>query len=58
MALLPLDFVFVAKRETLAYPVVGTYVKRARHLTVDRLDAQQSLADAEAMLRSIRDRDQ
>jgi 1-acyl-sn-glycerol-3-phosphate acyltransferase len=53
MALLPLDFVFVAKRETLAYPVVGTYVKRARHLTVDRLDAQQSLADAEATARAL-----
>jgi 1-acyl-sn-glycerol-3-phosphate acyltransferase len=53
MALLPLDFVFVAKQETLAYPVVGTYVKRARHLTVDRLDAQQSVADAEATARAL-----
>ena len=53
MALLPLDFVFVAKMEVLAYPVVGTYVKRARHLTVDRLDAHQSLADAEQSARAL-----
>jgi 1-acyl-sn-glycerol-3-phosphate acyltransferase len=46
MAVLPLDFVFVAKRETLGYPIVGTYVRRAGHPTVDRWDAQRSLADA------------
>ena len=53
MALLPLDFVFVAKREVLSYPVVGTYVRRAGHLTVDRLDAQHSLADAEQSARAL-----
>ncbi len=53
MALLPLDFVFVAKRETLAYPIVGTYVRRAGHPTVDRWDAQQSLADAGAVSRAL-----
>src|SRR6185295_9351505 len=41
------------KREALAYPVVGTYVKRAGHLTVDRVDAQQSVADAEATARAL-----
>jgi 1-acyl-sn-glycerol-3-phosphate acyltransferase len=46
MAALPIDFVFVAKREVLSYPIIGTYVRRAGHPTVDRWDAQQSLADA------------
>jgi 1-acyl-sn-glycerol-3-phosphate acyltransferase len=53
MALLPLDFVFVAKRETLSYPIVGTYVRRAGHPTVDRSDAQQSLADAGQATRAL-----
>ena len=55
MAVLPLDFVFVAKREVLGYPVVGTYVRRAGHLTVDRLDTQHSLADAEQSARALAD---
>jgi 1-acyl-sn-glycerol-3-phosphate acyltransferase len=54
MALLPEDFVFVAKREVLSYPVIGTFVRRCRHVTVDRWDAQQSVADAEAVDRAIR----
>jgi 1-acyl-sn-glycerol-3-phosphate acyltransferase len=53
MALLPLDFLFVAKREALSYPVVGTYIRRAGHLTVDRWDTQQSLADAGQAARAL-----
>jgi fatty-acyl-CoA synthase len=55
MALLPVDFVFVAKKEVLGYPVVGTYVKRAGHLTVDRLDPQQSVAGAGESARALAD---
>ncbi len=40
MALLPTDFLFVSKVEALRYPVVGTYLRRCGHLTVDRFDAQ------------------
>jgi 1-acyl-sn-glycerol-3-phosphate acyltransferase len=46
MAALPHDFVFVAKKEVLGYPVIGTYVRRAGHLTVDRFDFQQGAKDA------------
>ena len=53
MALLPEDFVFVAKREVLSYPAIGTFVRRCRHVTVDRWDAQQSVADAEAVDRAL-----
>ena len=48
MAALPHDFLFVAKKEVLGYPVIGTYVRRAGHLTVDRFDFQQGVADAAA----------
>ncbi len=47
IALLPVDFLFVAKREVLGYPLIGRFVRRCRHLTVDRWDALQSVADAE-----------
>ena len=53
MALLPRDFLFVAKREVLGWPAVGTFVRRAGHLTVDRNDTQQSLTDAAAIGRSL-----
>jgi 1-acyl-sn-glycerol-3-phosphate acyltransferase len=53
MALLPHDLLFVAKKEVLSYPLVGTFMRKAGHLTVDREDAQQSLADAGAVARSL-----
>lgn len=54
IALIPMDFVFVAKREVLSWPVVGTFVRRARHPTVDRWDPHRSVADAQAITRVIR----
>jgi 1-acyl-sn-glycerol-3-phosphate acyltransferase len=57
MALVPLDFVFVSKREARGYPIVGTYIRRSRHLTVERFDVQQSVADAGALARSIEEGD-
>jgi 1-acyl-sn-glycerol-3-phosphate acyltransferase len=53
MALLPVDFLFVAKKEVLSYPLVGRFVRKAGHLTVDRDDAQQGLADAGAVARAL-----
>jgi 1-acyl-sn-glycerol-3-phosphate acyltransferase len=46
VASIPLDFVFVAKREVLSWPLIGAIVRKGRHLTVERLDAAQSVADA------------
>jgi 1-acyl-sn-glycerol-3-phosphate acyltransferase len=57
MALVPLDFVFVSKLEARAYPIVGTYIRRSRHLTVDRFDVQQSVADAGTLARAIEEGD-
>jgi len=46
MSLLPVDYLFVAKKEVRGWPLVGAFVRKVGHLTVDREDAQQSLADA------------
>ena len=53
MALLPLDFLFVAKKEVLSYPLLGAFVRKTGHLTVDREDAQQSVADAGEVARAL-----
>ena len=55
LALLPTDFLFVAKREVLGYPLIGAFARRCGHLTVDRWDALQSVADAELVARALRD---
>jgi 1-acyl-sn-glycerol-3-phosphate acyltransferase len=52
-ALLPVDFLFVAKREVLRYPLVGAIVRRCGHLTVDRWDALQSVTDADLVARAL-----
>jgi fatty-acyl-CoA synthase len=46
MAAIPRDVRFVAKKEILAWPLVGAFVRKTGHLTVDRADAQQSVAEA------------
>jgi 1-acyl-sn-glycerol-3-phosphate acyltransferase len=53
VALLPRDLLFVAKREVLGYPLVAAFVRRCGHLTVDRWDAIQSLADADQVGRAL-----
>jgi 1-acyl-sn-glycerol-3-phosphate acyltransferase len=55
LALLPAGFLFVAKREVLSYPLIGAFVRRCGHLTVDRWDALQSVADTELVARALRD---
>lgn len=42
-AVLPRNFLFLAKREALKMPVIGAYLARARHLTVSRWDAERSI---------------
>jgi 1-acyl-sn-glycerol-3-phosphate acyltransferase len=54
LALLPAGFLFVAKREVLGYPVIGSFVRRCRHPTVDRWDALQSVTDTDLVARALR----
>jgi 1-acyl-sn-glycerol-3-phosphate acyltransferase len=53
LALIPRDFVFVAKQEVRGWPYVGLFVRRARHLTVNRFDAQRGVADASKVASAI-----
>ncbi len=54
MATVPLDFVFVAKREVRSWPLVGAFVRREGHPTVDRWDPKRSVADAQALAGLLR----
>jgi 1-acyl-sn-glycerol-3-phosphate acyltransferase len=54
LAALPLDFVFVAKREVRSWPLVGAFVRRQRHPTVGRRDPQESVAEAQAVAGRVR----
>jgi 1-acyl-sn-glycerol-3-phosphate acyltransferase len=53
VALLPLDFVFLAKREAAGWPLVGTFLRKAGHLLVDRFDARQGVADTAEVARAL-----
>jgi 1-acyl-sn-glycerol-3-phosphate acyltransferase len=47
LAALRADFRFVAKRELLRVPLVGTVIRRVQHLAVERADPGRSARDAE-----------
>jgi fatty-acyl-CoA synthase len=53
LALLPTGVLFVAKREVLRYPVIGAFVKRCGHPTVDRWDALRSVADTDQVAHAL-----
>ena len=55
MAALPADFRFVAKRRLLRYPVIGTVIRRAGHLAVEKADVPHQLAGADEMTRALRE---
>jgi len=46
LAALPGDFRIVAKQEVRTWPLAGTAVRRAGHLTVDRFDPRRGVQDA------------
>jgi 1-acyl-sn-glycerol-3-phosphate acyltransferase len=54
IAHIPLDFLFVAKRELLSWPFIGAIIRKGRHLTVERLDIAQSVADAARAVDSLK----
>jgi 1-acyl-sn-glycerol-3-phosphate acyltransferase len=53
LALLPMHFVFVSKKEVASWPFVGLFIRKAGHLTVDREDAQESVAAAGKVARAV-----
>jgi 1-acyl-sn-glycerol-3-phosphate acyltransferase len=54
LALLPRDVAIVAKHEVLAWPVVGTFVRRVEHPTVDRSAPEHGLAAFAEIVRRVR----
>ncbi|HYM61801.1 MAG TPA: AMP-binding protein [Thermoanaerobaculia bacterium] len=54
LALVPADFAFVAKEEVIRWPFIGWFVRRAGHLTVDRLDAFDSLAAVRKTVEAVK----
>jgi 1-acyl-sn-glycerol-3-phosphate acyltransferase len=54
LAALPEDFRFVAKHELLRAPLVGSVIRKAGHLTVERAARAQSVADAERVTAALR----
>ena len=55
MAAVPADYRFVAEHGVLAWPLVGTAVRKAAHLTVDRGSRAARLACAGAMVETLHD---
>ena len=54
LAVIPVDFRFVAEHGVLTWPLVGTGVRKAGHLTVDRGSRAARLACAAAMVDTLR----
>jgi 1-acyl-sn-glycerol-3-phosphate acyltransferase len=54
LAGLPGDLRFVAKRELLRAPVIGTVIRKGGHLTVNRTDLARSLEDADRASAALR----
>jgi 1-acyl-sn-glycerol-3-phosphate acyltransferase len=54
IAALPAQYRFVAKRELLQWPLVGRFIRKAGHLTVERARATQSVADAARVTEALR----
>jgi 1-acyl-sn-glycerol-3-phosphate acyltransferase len=55
MAAVPADYRFVAEHGVLTWPMIGTAVRKAAHLTVDRGSRAARLACADAMVETLRD---
>jgi 1-acyl-sn-glycerol-3-phosphate acyltransferase len=55
MAAIPVEFHFVAKRALLQYPLIGTVLRKAEHLTIEKAGLSDRLAGADEVERQLRD---
>jgi 1-acyl-sn-glycerol-3-phosphate acyltransferase len=53
MASIPFDFRFVAKRRLADYPVIGAVIRKAGHLTIEKMDLSQRLAGADDVVQRL-----
>jgi len=54
MAAVPVKFHFVAKRALLQYPLIGTVIRKAEHLTIEKAGLSDRLAGADEVERQLR----
>jgi 1-acyl-sn-glycerol-3-phosphate acyltransferase len=54
MAALPGDFRFIAKRRLMTYPLIGSVIGRAQHVTIEKADPAQRLAGADQITTALR----
>jgi 1-acyl-sn-glycerol-3-phosphate acyltransferase len=54
MAAIPAPFHFVAKRALTRYPLVGTVIRKAQHLTIEKAGLSDRLAGADDVERELR----
>jgi fatty-acyl-CoA synthase len=57
MATIPVAFHFVAKRALDRYPLIGTVIRKAEHLTIEKGGLSDRLAGADEVERRLRDDD-
>jgi 1-acyl-sn-glycerol-3-phosphate acyltransferase len=57
MAAVPLPFHFVAKRALTEYPVIGTVIRKAEHLTIEKAGLSDRLAGADEVEQRLRSGD-
>ena len=57
MAAVPISFHFVAKRTLTEYPLIGTVIRKAEHLTIEKAGLSDRLAGADQVERQLRDGD-
>jgi 1-acyl-sn-glycerol-3-phosphate acyltransferase len=57
MAAVPCPFHFVAKRALTRYPLIGTVIRKAEHLTIEKAGLSDRLAGADEVERLLREGD-
>jgi 1-acyl-sn-glycerol-3-phosphate acyltransferase len=55
MAALPIEFRFVAKRALTEYPFIGTVIRKAEHVTIEKAGLSDRLAGADEVERRLRE---
>ncbi len=57
MAAIPMDFHFVAKRALADYPLIGTVIRKAEHLTIEKVGLSDRLAGADEVKGKLQEGD-
>jgi 1-acyl-sn-glycerol-3-phosphate acyltransferase len=55
MAAIPTDFRFLAKRRLADYPLIGTVIRKAGHVTIEKATVAQQLSSADILARLLRE---